>query len=268
MKRKNTWRNIKGSSPAISIVVITAVTVMLVLVAGNYATQTLEKQQGSTEFDTINRSFEAFDDALRDVAWDRGASRSTRFTTRYGHIEVIPDALPLEINITEYPSDPDLTLLGSMSIIKYEISNDYLTFGDNYQEYLVGDDKAVVNSSSETYGRVLIEQKTDVVTLLLNYRVRALREGPSVLVGSSLVNYVDILIINITAAQQQSYSGDFELVAKNMGISTISAPQKNVVGDSCTVNVIIGETANSVTIPLDPGTVKYNFVIAEVLVIT
>ncbi len=41
--------NKKATSPAVSAVIITAVTVVLVLVAGTYAQQILERQRGNSE---------------------------------------------------------------------------------------------------------------------------------------------------------------------------------------------------------------------------
>ena len=266
---KRLRKNRKAASPAISMVIITAVTIVLVIVAGNYAYQTLERQRGASEFETVKRSFLAFDDAVRDVAWDRGASRSARFTVNYGRLELIPNTLPLVINVTGYP---DASYSTNTSYVRYRISTNYITFGDGYESYILGDSKTVVSASTEGFGRALIKQESGWVSILLNYRVRALREGPPTLVNSTLVNYVDILIIRINVTKWSMYMGDFDLVAKNIGITTVSRGPYPVTGNNCTVSVSLGGSSSSVLVSLVPnGTqaqVVFNFVIADVQIST
>ena len=262
-------KNRKAASPAISAVIITAVTVVLVLVAGSYAYQTLERQRGASEFETVKKSILAFDDAVRDVAWDRGSSRSARFTANYGHLELVSDLLPLVINVTDYQNVSYSTNTGC---VRYSISTNYVTFGNGYESYILGDDKTVVSAGTESFGRALVKQESGWVNIFLNYRVRAMRTSVvNVSEGGQPVpvNYVDILIIRIMVTKGSMHTGDVDLVAKNMGITTNSSKLYNVnENKQCTVSVSLGGSSSSVIIGLVPGKVVFNFVIADVQIST
>jgi len=252
-------KNRKAASPAISMVIITAVTIVLVLVTGSYAYQVLERQRGASEFETVKKSIIAFDDAVRDVAWDRSGVRSARFTVDYGHLELVPDMLPLNVTVMGYPAN----YVTSTAYVRYSISTNYITFGDGYQSYILGNNKTIISGSTEGFGRALIKQESNNVNILLNYRVRAVRTSVFNVSGT-LVNYIDILIIKINVAKWSMYIGDFDLVAKNIDISTNSSGPYDVNGD-CVIFASLSGLTSSSTIDLELGTkVVFNFVVAQV----
>ncbi|MEM3551303.1 MAG: hypothetical protein QXN87_05830 [Candidatus Bathyarchaeia archaeon] len=264
-------RKRKAASPAISMVIITATTIVLVLVASSYAYQVLERQRGASEFETVKKSFATFDDAVRDVAWDREGKRSARFTVKYGVLEIVPDnpekGLPLTVQIQEYPEAQYSTFTG---YIRYNISTNYVTFGYPYKSYLFGDEKTAINKTIESYGAALIEQKFSMVSLTLYYRVRV--AGTSLVkVNDSYVNYVDIMIIKITAKNTLRCIDEFDLVATNKGITTRSFSSHNFTGSTCNVMVNLGELTGSTSISLDhvmdpegKKEVVFNFIVAEI----
>jgi len=254
-------KNGKAASTAISMVIITAVTVVLVLVTGSYAYQVLERQRGASEFETLKKSIVTFDDAVRDVAWDWNGVRSARFTVNYGRLELVPDPLPLNVTVTGYPG---ANYNNSTAYVRYSISTNYVTFGDEYQSYILGDNKTVVSTGTEGFGRAWIKQESSWVNIFLNYRVRAARTSV-VDINNTLVNYVDILIIKLNVAKWSMYTGDFDLVARNIDISTTSYSYP-VTGD-CIISVSLGGLGSSTPpINLDPGNVVFNFVVAQVQV--
>ena len=265
MARKRLGENKRAASPAISMVIITAVTAILVLVAGNYAYQVLERQQGASEFDAVRKSFLAFDDAVRDVAWDRGGSRSARFTISRGSLNVVLNT-SLVVNVAEYPSASYSTSTG---YVQYGLSTSYVSFGEGYESYFLGDNHTVVSANAESFGRALVKQEFGKLSIIMGYRVRAFREGLTTLANSTQVNYVDILIVRINANVNASYVGDFDLTAKNTGLSTVSRGPYNVIsGNICSVSVGIGTATSSVILNLDAQKVVFNFVIADVRIST
>jgi len=262
---KNLRKNRKAASPAISMVIITAVTIVLVIVTGTYAYQVLDRQRGASEFDAVKKSFITLDDAIRDVAWDIDSSRSARFTVKYGFLELNPGTnlkgLPLSVTIEEYSEAAYSSYTG---YVRYNISTDYFTLGNGYKSYLFGDSKTAVSKSAENFGVALIEQSSRWVSLTLCYRVRAMKTSV-VQVGGETVNYVEISIIKLNATKWSTYIGDLDLAARNMAITTQTYGPFNVAGDNtCTVKVRLGESTGSVDLSLDAGKVVFNFVIAEV----
>ncbi|MEM2103942.1 MAG: hypothetical protein QW717_03525 [Candidatus Bathyarchaeia archaeon] len=283
MKSKKTRQNSfkkegKAVSPAISAVIITAVTIVLVLVAGNYAYQVLERQRGASELEAVKKSFISFDDAVRDVAWDKSGARSARFTLNYGSLEVIPanaqKGLLINVTVDEYPYN-DAKYIDYTGYLRYNISTNYVTFGDKYKSYMLGDDKAAISKGTENFGVALIEQRSKWVSITLCYRVRVMRTSVvevHTTNGDYTVNYVEILIIKIVTSKWYTYIGDFDLVARNVAITTKTSRDYDVAGkQKCNVSVSVGCLTNSrIPVDLDPGTldkpgkVVFNFVVAEV----
>ena len=258
-------RDSKAVSPAISAVIIAAATLVLVLVAGNYAYQVLERQRGASEFDAVKRSFMAFDDAVRDVSFDKLGIRSARFTVNYGIIEVIPAdesrGLPLSVTINEYSG---ASYNGYTGYVRYNISINYVNLGAGYKAYLFGDNKTIISEVSKSSGAALIKQHYKWVSLTLYYRVKLLGTRVVPLEGY-VVNYVDIFIIQLTAAKWTALLGDFDLAARNMDIITQTYGPYDAV-DHCHVSANIGELSDTISVDLQPGKVVFNFIIAEVRV--
>ena len=249
-----------AAAPAISMVIITAITVVLVLVAGTYANQVLAQQRAAAEFDVVQNSILAFDDAVRDIAWDRGASRSVRFTTDYGIVRLFSSNKTFEITTSEFSK----TI--TTGTVKYLMLSNYLSLGNGYSSYILGDDSPVVSSISDSVGQALVKQEGGFVSIGLNYRILVNREGPSIMVGSTSIDYVTIMVIMLNCTNS-SIDGDFELVAKNMGLSTTSyGPYP--VATAHTVSVVSEGVQESIQLDLEAEQVMFNLIIAEVQVRT
>ncbi len=253
-------RNTKAASPAISMVVITAATVVLVLVAGTFAVQFLDRQQGSSEFDTLQKSLVTFDDAIRDISWDRGGSRSVRFTVNYGYVALLPNEKNIQITVDEYP---EFNYNISTGVVKYSIPTSYVSYGKGYKSYILGDEKTVISSPSESYSQLMASQHSNSLDYTLSYRVRVMEEGPS-----TIANYVDIIVIRLDCANS-TLMGDFDLVARNLGVATDST-QFAAGGNTATVNVTLDDmVSESVTVTLKQELpVVFNLIMAEVSVST
>jgi len=254
--RHNIKRNKKAASPAISMVIITAATVVLVMVSSGFALQALERQQASAEFDTVQKSVLAFDDAVRDIAWDVGGSRSVRFTTNYGNMRLIATDKTFQI------SGPMLSYSFNTSVIQYQMSSGYISLGNGYSSYVLGDEGNLVSSLTDSFAQVLVSQEKSFASVALNYRVRVSREGPSIIVNGQSITYVDILVIRLNSTSVAIGSGNFDLTAKNVGLNTESYRATVSVGDRITVNSGGVESH----IQLDAGEYMFNLIIADVQV--
>ncbi len=255
-------KNRRGVSPAISTVVITAATVVMVLVSGSYALQLLERQRASTEFDVAVKSILTFDDAVRDIAWDRGGSRSVRFTTNYGALHLLQQNKSVNIRALEYSAvNQDL----STGVVRYSIPTSYLTFGNGYSSYILGNESTVVSSTAASVGQALASQELGYVNVALSYRVRVTEEGPS-----SLANYVDILMIRLNCATAPALIGDFDLVARNTAITSTPLGPFPAGNSTTTISVSVdGGSPNTVTLALNPNLqVIFNLIVADVRVST
>jgi len=245
---------------------VTAIT--LTLVASSYAYQILEQQRGATEFDVATESILAFNDALENIAWKPQASRSARFTIRYGQLDLKPD-LDLIVNVTDYPG---ASYSSSTGYIMYRTKTRYVSFGESYRSYFLGED-GTLSTGAGSYGRGSIEQKSGWVYVTLSYGVRAMKASTiETAQGTVRINNVDIWIIKMNITKWSTNIGDFDLKAKCLDVTTISrggsygydVPEEH---KQCNVAVQLGDNpVDTATIELDGDKVVFNFVIATVQV--
>lgn len=252
----------RAASPAVSTIILTATTILLVLVAGTYANQILDQQEAASEFDVVQKSILSLDDAVRDIAWDRGGSRSVRFTTSYGDVRVFSNNKSFKIITSECSEIPPI----ETAVVQYTIQTNYFTLRNEYSSYILGDESPVVSSVTDSLGQSLVKQGTDFVSIDLNYRVHVFKEEPSIVVGSTSINYVNILVIRLNCNDFPISYGDFELIAKNVGISTTSYGPFPV--GTGVVTVVSDEIQKPIQLDLDAEQVMYNLIIADVLVST
>jgi len=260
-------RHNKAVSYAISAVIITAVTVSLVLVVALYAYQVLEQQRGGAEFDVAKKSILAFDDALQDVAWKLNASRMVRFKVEFGALDLISNALTLNLSARIGNSSENYSL-GSFStnVVRYSIGTRYVTLGENYSSYILGDDGLIVGGNAESLSRVFIEEKLGLASVTLSYRARAIRTSV-IEVNGTMVNYVAIWVIKVVTEYSATYIHDFDLKARCIDIETDTFGPYNVTNaDYCTIAVESEDEPSYVQIGLDAGKVVFSVVVAEVRV--
>jgi len=272
MNGTRTLKNCKRAiSYAISAIIIVAVTVVLVIVALTYAYQTIEQQQGASEYQIVKNSFLALDDALTSVAWKSGSSRSIRFSVNQGELWLLKNELLITVNVTINNNPIDSSFQVQSGIIKYSISSRYVNFGSDYREYFIGENVTVTNSSTIGFGRAYIEGVSGRTNLVFYTAVRAFK-GSVVQVkeGSESYNvtYIDVWLIKLDIENTSIFRGEFDLKIQCMNVTAYQNIDYTVSkGDVCAVNVQIGDLESSVNIPVNhDGHVIVNFIVSEVRV--
>jgi hypothetical protein len=256
----------KAASPAISMVIITAATVVLVLVAGSFATLVLDRQQAETEFNALQKSIFALDDAIRDVAWKEGASRSVRFTTSKGSFREVPSTRSMEINFNGENLESFDT-----SVIEYVMSDSYISL-EKEQDYIdpLGKADLMVFSVSDSLAQVSLEHKSGFAIISLGYRLRILDEGIADVIvegTKTTVNYVNIYIIALSSPDFSGLNGPFDLVARNTGVSTVTKIRSTSGNNSISIE-LNGASLGSESLNLDQEKVIFNLIISKVSVST
>lgn len=257
-------RQNKAVSYTMSALIITAVTVALVIATSVYAYQVLERQRGGAEFEVAKESILAFNDALENVAWKPKSSRSVRFTVEYGTLELIPDAVILNVSATLGGSEIPLNST-STGLVRYSIENRYVNLGEGYESYILGNENLIVTEGTESLGRALIEQESGWVSITLSYRTRAMR-GSVIEVGGTDVNYVNVWVVKVVIEYWSTYIHDFDLKARCLNVKTSALGPYTVDPgvDNCTIHVQSEGEASSTIIPLVLGKVVFNVIVAEV----
>ncbi len=263
LRRPKILRNQKAASPAVSMVIITAASVVMVLVASSYAFQLLIQQQAVAEFNTVQKSILAFDDAVRDIAYDRGGSRSVRFTASYGNMLLSDAAKSFEISTGALGFSKEF----STAVIKYSMP--YTLTEISESPYIIGDANGVVSSLTESAGQAFVQQEAGSANIFLNYRVRVNAEGSSsAIIDAKTVNYVDIFAIRLICTNSIIGASDFDLVCKNVGLNTEQSPLYNLNGP-IDVSVNVNDLpAGTVHLNLSGDQVIFNLILATVRVST
>jgi hypothetical protein len=264
LSRHRIIKDKKAASPAISMVIITAVTVVLVLVAGSFAVQVLDRQQASTEFNALQKSILALDDAVRDVAWKEGASRSVHFATGRGSFQTASTNRSVSIEFDGVPVGNAI----QTSVVKYVMSDSYIAL-EKEQSYILGDADPAVSSASDSLGQVSLTRESGFASISLGYRVRVSNEG-SYLVGSPQRqwSYVNIMIIELSCADLSGATGDFDMIARNIGVDTTSYQFPNKGAGSYEIDVYVDEVKQPPPVSIfvaDENTVV-NLIISKVSV--
>lgn len=255
---------------------MTATTVALVLVALAYAYQVLEQQRGTAEFEVAKKSILAFNDALENVALGSpGGTRSVRFTIDYGHLELKPNENIIGINATVGGSTHELsnsTFPGYTGILQYFLSTNYVTFGEGYELYILGNSSTVIVGSTSSYGRAVIrQQQAGLISITLDHQVRAMRTSVDN-IGGNDTNHVVIWVtkISMLVASPWSYVHDFDLKAKHLNLLTTTHGPYDVNGNQTgIISVKIGSDLSSAPITLvatENSKVVFDVVVAEIQV--
>jgi hypothetical protein len=262
--KRSLIRNRKGVSPAVSTVIITAVTVVLVLVSGSYALQVLQSQRAAAEFDTVQKSILTFDDAVRDIAWDQAGTRSIRFTNSYGNMRLIDGSQSFEIGLQGF--DGNFIYSFTSASVKYQMPYGYGLTGSE-SSYILGDESSVVTRLTDSLGQALLKDESGFTSITLSYRVRVSEVGSMVIDGTD-VNYVYVYLIKLNCVSSNIDAGDFNLVCRNVGLETKSYGPYNVTGAEPGVSVKFGENQPEIAhLSLNGGdTVVFNLVVADVRV--
>jgi len=258
-------RQNKAVSYTMSAVIITAVTVALVIAASTYALQVLERQRGAAEFEVAKESILAFNDALENVAWKPKSSRSVRFTVKYGTLQLMPDAMILNVSATVGSNNYPLNST-STGLVRYFIDSRYVNLGATYEPtYILGNESLIVTEGTESLGRALIEQELGWVMITLSYRTRAM--GASVIeVNGTDVNYVNVSVVKVVIESWAIHIHDFDLKARCLNVTTSALGPYTVTPsvNNCTIRVQSEGETDSTVIPLVPGKVVFNVIVANV----
>ncbi len=254
--------------------IITAATIVMVLVSSTYAYSALQRQQASSEFDAMQKSFQTFDDTVRDVAWNRASARTTHFTADYGFLEFVG---PYNLSINAQVGSQNIAFTPDVqtSVVRYNLSTSYLTFGNNYQNYLIGDSRAILDEPTQPAGQLVVAQKNAWINVNLAYRVRVMIEN------SSDCSYVDVLVTKLYCDSAGTNGGDFDLLARNTQVTTKTYPQAPITLSSpasYTVQTTLKDSQGvAISVPylsnpdhvsgvLVQGKVVFNFIVTTVQV--
>ncbi len=123
-------RKDKAVSPAISTVVLASTIIVMLIVALAYANNLLSSKTAESDFNSAKQFMQTIGLQVDDVAWTIGRTETVRYSSRYGQMELLPQALKYTI---QYQNES-----GMHTLVEYEVG--ILLFNIPLSQYSVSDD--------------------------------------------------------------------------------------------------------------------------------
>lgn len=268
IKKKINMSNKSGVSYTISSVIITATTVILVLIASTFAYQLLEQQRGTSEFNLAKNSLITLDDAIQDIAWSIKGARQTRFSIDYGQLALYPDNAELGLNLTiDINEGTDLLFSKNYTTgyVEYSIPEKSVTFARREPYYILGNEEIVVDDGTSSLGRLLVYHNSGWVNALLNYRVREM-ETSTITVDGKITSYVNVWIVKLKISDFSANIDNFDLSSNAYSMYTDTMGPYDIDDDFTIVVQFGNELSSPIPISLNEysESVVFNFIISEV----
>jgi len=134
-KRKLLRKDSRGLSPAISTVIMTAAIVVLVLVAMTYGQSYLTSSVAQNEFSTNQQFMITTGLQIDNVAWMIGRAQTIQYSSTYGSLQVLPQALTYNVEINQGAGWVPLCTLQT-GILMYNVPTSEYSLGNNYVKSL------------------------------------------------------------------------------------------------------------------------------------
>lgn len=146
-KQRCLLRNNKAVSPAISTVILTAATVVMILVATSYANDYLNKRMAENEFSANKQFLLTTGLQIDDIAWTIGRTQTVRYTTTYGAMQYQSLALNYTFEVFD-GSAWNLLSANETGMILYNMPINNYNLGNNYYEHVSTDNSSYVQQGA------------------------------------------------------------------------------------------------------------------------
>jgi len=133
-KRKLLRKDSRALSPVISTVIMTAAIIVLVLVAMSYGQSYLTLSIAQNEFSTNQQFMLTTGLQIDNVAWMIGRAQTIQYSSTYGSVQILPDALTYTVQMYSGPTGSTLvnTTTLQTGIILYNVPTTEYSLGKNY----------------------------------------------------------------------------------------------------------------------------------------
>jgi len=142
-KRRLFRKDSRGLSPAISTVIMTAAIIVLVLVAMAYGNNYLTSSIAQNEFSTNEQFMVTTGLQIDNVAWMIGRAQTIQYSSTYGDLEILPNALTYTITVNNV-----LWCTLKTGIILYNVPTTEYSLGKNYVNILSQGNHHLLQSGS------------------------------------------------------------------------------------------------------------------------
>jgi flagellin-like protein len=137
----------RGLSPVISTVIMTAAIIVLVLVAMSYGQSYLTLSIAQNEFNTNEQFMQTTGLQIDNVAWMIGRAQTIQYSSTYGSLQVLPDALTYTVQMFNGATLVNTATLQT-GIILYNVPTTEYSLGKNYLHPIGSSNSSFLQSGS------------------------------------------------------------------------------------------------------------------------
>jgi len=217
----------KALSPAISSVIMTSATVVLLLVAIVFANNFLDARMAENEFDAMKQFMQTVELQVDDVAWTIGRTQTIRYATRFGRVGFES----LALNYTVYVNDTIVLGCYSTGILLFNMPINEYSMGNNYQERVIpSSDRSFLQvGTSAPVCHVFITEKVPMndgnyIRIVAAPSIRTLNS--TITSGGVVTNYFKFYLPILKAGDNPRHSQSVSLAGRSVLVDTSSPVTK------------------------------------------
>jgi len=189
----------RGDAPIISTILLMAVTLLTVSLALNWVNATLTRKNGEADFESAMIFMKTVGLQVDDVAWTQGRVDTVRFSSEFGLLQYVPDALRYDITYSDSANVVVGTSTFTSSIFMFNMPTIKYYLSEGYYELLLpSTEPALVDSGvsapvMKVFARQLYQAgNSDFIRVAAVPMIR-MREH-TVTVGSSTKSFVSLYL--------------------------------------------------------------------------
>jgi len=133
----NIFKSRRGDAPIISTILLMAVTLLTVSLALNWVNATLTRRNGEADFESAKIFMKTIGLQIDDVAWTQGRVDTVRFSSEFGLLQYVPDALQYDITYKDSTDGEVGTSTFKSSIFMFNMPTIKYSLSEGYYELLL-----------------------------------------------------------------------------------------------------------------------------------
>ena len=141
-------RRDKAVSPAISTVILTSIIIVLMIVALAFANNLLASKIAESDFNSAKQFMHTIGLQVDDVAWTIGRTETVRYSSRYGQMQLLPQALKYTIQYQNESGGPYPLVSYEVGILLFNIPVSQYSLPDDYYEQIFPSSNAFIQTGA------------------------------------------------------------------------------------------------------------------------
>ncbi len=254
----------RGLTSPVSLLLILFSLTLASTIAYTYSLNQIENRKEDLKLYAAEEKMLDLEDAVSDVAWTPGGSRTLALSDYGGQLRVEPSANHLRLNVTMGAST--YTLFDSdTGRFVYELPS---TVVGHLGRWLRGDERSIVNQSSAYQAMMTVETGGEREELTARYRPLA-SSSVGDLISERRVNTIRVYVVNLNASQPICSGGEFHVKASCENVTTrVESYDLDSSITDVSVTAELDGVERTVVVPLTVGpsgsTVRVEIVVSRV----